>query len=84
MGKELSKEVGVEVVELVAEVTSQMGPDLTPKELHLMTQMAKNADPEIQANDVKILAEIGKMIGPNPAPELVRQLSHYCDLLWHN
>jgi hypothetical protein len=71
MGKELSKEVGVEVVELVAEVTAQMGPDLTANEIHLMAQMAKNADPLIQQKDVKILSEIGKVIGPQPAPELV-------------
>jgi len=71
MAKELSKEVGVEVVDLVAEVTGQMGPDLTRNEIHLMTQMAKNADSEIKEQDVKILSDIAKVIGPQPAPEVV-------------
>ena len=74
MAKELSKEVGVEVVELVAEVTGQMGPDITRNELHLMSQMAKNADGEIKEKDVEILSEIAKVIGPQPAAELVRTL----------
>ncbi len=42
MAKELSKEVDVEVVELVADVTRQMGPEITTNELHLMSKMAKN------------------------------------------
>jgi hypothetical protein len=37
-----------------------------------MTQMAKNADPEIQAKDVQILADIAKTISQEPAPELVK------------
>ena len=71
MAKELSKEVGVEVVDLVAEVTGQMGPDLTRNEIHLMTQMAKNADSDIKEKDVQILSDIAKVIGPQPAPEVV-------------
>ena len=68
MAKELSKEVGVEVVDLVA---GQMGPDLTRNEIHLMTQMAKNADSDIKEKDVQILSDIAKVIGPQPAPEVV-------------
>ena len=74
MAKELSKEVGVEVVELVTEVTGQMGPDITRNELHLMAQMAKNADGEIKEKDVEILSDIAKVIGPEPTPELVKLL----------
>jgi len=72
MGKQLSKEVSVEVVDVIAEVTSQMGSDLTGNELQLMTAMAKNADSEITEKDVSIISDIVKMIGPEPSTSLVR------------
>jgi hypothetical protein len=64
----LTTEVSSQKVEVVAEMSKQMGPDLSPGEVQMISRMVSNSGlGSISAQDVKILSEITNIVGGPPA-----------------
>ena len=64
----LSTEVSSQKVEVVAEMSKQMGPELSPGEVQMISRMVSNSGlGSISSQDVKILSEITNVVGGPPS-----------------